>query len=175
MHGLLAGFMGFLMGATSFFHGGPGTTPHNYRTNTTAQTNISGTPAPAPSGMMRGRFGQGRGGMNLPGGERPFFGTVTTVNGSTLTLETQMGIMMRGGQGDDDAKPTITPRAPRTITVTLDSSTKYTGGTQSDITTNTKVAGIAKTNSDGSLTAVSIQINPTQPSGNPMWGGRPGQ
>lgn len=82
MHGLFAGLMGIFAGFTTFFHGGHILPPSANQAQTVQQTNISGTPA-SPSGTMKNRFGRE---MKLPTGERPFFGTVTVVNGSTLTL-----------------------------------------------------------------------------------------
>jgi hypothetical protein len=156
MHNLFAGLMGIFMGLGSFFHGGAATHHAQLR----VQANVSGTPEASPSSMMsRDRF------EKLPAGERPFYGTVTAVNGSTLTVSLVRGLHL----GDDKrtvnstVNSTATPPT-QTVTIHLDSSTKYTGGTQSDITTNTRIAGFGKSNSDGSLNAVSIIINPTTPS-----------
>ena len=101
-------------------------------------------------------------GMNLPAGQKRFFGTVTNVVGSTLTVQMQM---IRRPSGSPS--PATSPGAEQTVTVNLDSSTTYTGGSQADITTNTRVAGVGTSNNDGSLTAINIQINPTMPSGSP--------
>lgn len=164
MHNFLAGFMGFFVGVTSMFHGGATPPPMNH-TPSTQQANVSGTPA-SPSGMMYANRKGDREGMNLPQGERPFFGTVTNVNGSVLTVQMQGMMfrpMMRHPQTTITPTLTLTPPAPRSITVDLTSSTTYTGGTQSDITTNTKVSGVGTSNSDGSITAIKIQINPTPP------------
>src|SRR5476651_450408 len=152
MHNFFAGMMGMFMGITSLFHGGGGL-PH---TQANVQANLSGTPGASASGMMRR-------GMRLPNGERPFFGMVTNVNGSTLTVQMQGRMMFRPKPSGTPSSPSATPSIgqPRTVTVTLDSATTYTGGAQADIKVNTKVAGVGKTANDGSLTAVSVQINPT--------------
>lgn len=159
--------MGFFVGLTSMFHGGATPPPMNH-TPSTQQANISGTPA-SSSGMMY-MHGKGRGGkMQLPAGEKPFFGTVTNVSGSTLTVQMggMMGMMHSMRMKNPTTTVTITPPAPRTVTVDLTTSTTYTGGAQSDIAVNTKIAGIGTSNSDGSITALKVQINPTMPSGFP--------
>lgn len=96
---------------------------------------------PHPSGGAgRGHFG------NMPSGSIPIFGQVTAVNGSTLTVQRQS----RNGSGT-------------TITIDLTSSTQYTGGSQSSIQTGTRIGGYGTTNSDGSINAEQIMINPTFP------------
>lgn len=156
MHNFIAGLMGLFMGLSSFFHGGHGLHAHTNQTQTNQQA--SGTAS--PSGMIQRGFGRGRG-MNLPVGQRPFFGTVTAVNGSTLTV--QMVLPGRPAFNNPSMTPSITPGATQTITVTLDSNTQYTGGSQSDITINSKIAGVGKVNSDGSITATQIRVNATMP------------
>lgn len=159
MHNLLAGFMGFFVGVTSLFHGGATPPPMNH-TASMQQANISGTPA-SSSGMMR-RSGK----MNLPQGEKPFFGTVTAVNGSTLTVQ-MMWMMGSGPMHMRRTQTTITPPASKSMTIDLTSATTYTGGSQSDIVVNMKVAGVGTSNSDGSITAIKVQINPVMPTGFP--------
>ena len=139
MNNLFAGILAFFV---SIFHGGTAKPVTAMQPSTIQQQNVSGP----SSGSTRNRN------SNLPAGEQRFFGTVTTINGNTITLQTQM---RRAPSGT----PTTTSEPTRTIT--LDSSTTYAGGTQSDITVNTRIAGVTKTNTDGSLTAVSVQINPT--------------
>ncbi len=165
MHSLLAGIMGFFMGITSFFHGGQSTQPPTNQPQIVQQSTNADTAT--PSGTMKHGFGKN---MQLPAGEKPFFGIVTNVNGSTLTVQMQRG-MRPMGPNSNGASPS--PATSQTVTITLTSSTQYTGGSQSDIATNTRIAGIGNTNSDGSITAVKIQINPTMPSGFPMHRGGP--
>jgi len=98
---------------------------------------------PHPSGTKgfgRGQFG------NMPSGSKPIFGQVTAVNGNTLTVQRQS----RNGNGT-------------TITVDLSSSTQYTGGSQNNIQNGTRIAGYGTANSDGSINAEKITINPTFP------------
>lgn len=159
MHSLFAGLMGIFASVGTFFHGGqPAKQPmmNGVYMNTTAT--VSGTITP---GYERG----GRGMMNT-NGERPFFGIVTAVSGSTITIGMQRPIMMMKRE-DTTLTPTITPPAAKTITITVDSSTTYIGGSLSDITTGIKIAGIGKTTSDTAITAAKIEINPTMPSGTP--------
>lgn len=165
MHSLLAGIMGFFMGISSFFHGSQSTPPPAIQPQTVQQSTNADTAT--PSGTMRHGFGKN---MQLPAGERPFFGTVTNVNGSTLTVQMQRG-MRPMGPNSNSISPS--PTTSQTVTITLTSSTQYSGGSQSDIITNTRIAGIGNANSDGSITAVKIQINPTMPSGFHMNRGGP--
>jgi hypothetical protein len=139
MQSIVAGMMGFFLSITSIFTGGakPVVTPQP-----AAVQQVQG--ASTSSGTTRG---------NLPQGEQRFFGTVTNVNGSTLTVQ------MQGRPGGAAAK---------SITVTSNGSTTYTGGEETDITTNTRVAGVGQINSDESLTAISVQISPVMPSGFPQ-------
>lgn len=144
MQSIIVGIMGFFLGITSIFTGG---------------VKPVVTPLPAAVQQVQGvstSSGTTRG--NLPQGEQRFFGTVTNANGSTLTLQ-----MQSRSQGS----------AAKSVTVTLNGSTTYTGGAETDITANTRVTGVGQTNSDGSLTAISVQINPVMPSGFPQGrGGR---
>lgn len=154
MHNVFAGMMGVWMGLSSMFHGGHGLTNNPSHMQQMRQAVLSGTPVPTGTWHK----GMGRG-MKLPAGEKPFFGTVTAVNGNTLTV--QMTFPGRGFKMHPSVTPTVTPPAPQTLTITLDASTQYKNGAASDITVNTKIAGIGKTNSDGSMTAVMVTINPS--------------
>lgn len=158
MHSFLAGIMGFLMGITSIFYGGNATTPHANRPQTGQQLTVSDMPV--PTGTMGGGFGPGSRGVKLLTGERPFFGTVTAVSGSTLTIQ----IQFFNRPFRNPLSTSSTPSTTQTLTINLDRSTLYTEGSQSDITPNIKIAGVGKVNSDGSITAAQIRINPTMPS-----------
>lgn len=98
---------------------------------------------PRPSGMHG--FGKGQFG-NMPSGSKPIFGLVTAVSGNTLTIQRQS----RNGSGTS-------------ITVDLSSATQFSGGSQSNIQNGTKIAGYGTANSDGSVNAQRITINPTFP------------
>ena len=50
-----------------------------------------------------------------------------------------------------------------TLTVDLTSTTQYTGGAQSDIQNGTRIGGYGTKNTDGSINAQQIMINPSQP------------
>ena len=94
---------------------------------------------PRPSGGFGGRqFG------NMPQGSTPIFGQVSAVSGNQLTIQRKS----RNGNGT-------------TITVDLTSSTQYSGGSQSDIQTGTRIGGYGTANSDGSINAQQIMINPS--------------
>lgn len=103
--------------------------------------------------MMRGNASSTRRGgfarMNIPAGDKMVFGTVASVSGSSLTVT-----MMNRNSSSTPAT------ASSTVNVTLDSGTKYQGGTQSDLKAGVRVAGYGAPNADGSITAVSLQINP---------------
>jgi hypothetical protein len=163
MQNVLSGLLGFFMGFGSLFHGGQGLPVHQTPSQTNQQAPISGTPA-SSSGMMREKE------IHIPAGDKGFFGTVTAINGSKLTLQTQ-----RGMRGRPNSTNTLsgTPPPATTVTITLDETTAYTGGAQADIAINTKLAGYGKPNSDESINAIKIQINPQIPSGFPMRNRRP--
>lgn len=159
MQHFFSGLMGFFVGLGAFFHGGQGLPPKSTQVQSIQQAQLSSTPA--PSGMMQRRYGAGRR-MNLPSGERPFFGTVTMINGSSLTI--QIAFPQRRMWINPSITPTITPGAVQSLIINLDSNTKYIGGAQSDIKVNTRIAGVGKANSEGSITATQIRINPNMPS-----------
>lgn len=161
MNNIFAGIMGILMSISAVFH--TGAIAHTNHPSTIQEASVSATPA--PSGYIHRGFGHGRG-KSMINGLRPFFGTVTSVNGSTLTI--QMIFLARGFLRSTSITPTITPGGTQTLTIDLDNSTTYIGGSQGDITINTKIAGIGKVNSDGSITATQVRIHPTMPSGFPQ-------
>lgn len=81
--------------------------------------------------------------QNVPAGDKSFFGMVSVVNGSTVTLSGRA-----------------------TTTVMLTSSTKYTGGAQTDIQIGKRILGYGTPNADGSITAVNVTVNmPNMPQG----------
>src|SRR5579859_5622871 len=91
MHSFLAGFMGLFMSMGAFFHGGASFHNPANQPQPAQQVNVTGT----PSGMMR--FGFRR---NPPQGERPFFGIVTNISGSTLTIQMQNRMGMGAEQNN---------------------------------------------------------------------------
>lgn len=74
----------------------------------------------------------------IPKGQEPFFGIVTNVKDSIITIQST--------------------GTTKTLTVKLHNEIIYSGGKQSDITKDVKIAGIGKTNEDGSITAVKLEI-----------------
>jgi len=166
MNKLLSTISGFFMSVLSIFHQGT-SPPVNTQPIPTSQVVTSSAlkdtpPQNIPPQNTTPRMFREQGG-NLPTGEQRFFGTVTSINGSTLTLRMQV----KGRPMGDSKSAPDEQQTPATVNVTLDSSTTYTGGSQSDITTTTRIAGVGKANDDGSVTALQVQINPTIPSGFP--------
>lgn len=89
-------------------------------------------------GGSRGGFGQG---LN---GQTPVFGTVQSISGSNIMVQNQQG---------------------NTVTVIVNSSTQYRQNRQSAqlsaIQNGDRIVAIGKQNSDGSITATRISINPS--------------
>lgn len=75
-------------------------------------------------------------------GVRPFFGTIITNNGTSLTI-----VQSRG-------KASTTP-----LTINLTSATTFATGTVANLTIGSKVAGIGTLNADKSITALKISPN----------------
>jgi hypothetical protein len=109
----------------------------NPTTNPNAEGNIP-SPGKPGSGHPQGAP------QSIPDGSKPFFGQVSAVSGSKITLSSMNN---------------------STVTVIISSSTEFTGGIKSDIKTGTMVAGYGTAGSGGSIEAVKIMINPTMPSG----------
>lgn len=108
------------------------------------------------TGMMRGTNGQTQQGQNGNGGQ--------TQNGN------RQGMGMRGVTGDiitsDDTSITVKlPDGSSKIVLVGTTTTinKASSGSKADLTTGTKVAVFGQTNTDGSVTAQNIQINPITP------------
>ena len=98
-------------------------------------------PQVAGAQTSNGQFGRGgfrRG--NFPAGSRPIFGQVASVSGSSFTVQSR-----RGG----------------TLTIKITSSTQFTNGSQSDLASGVRVGGYGSPNSDGSINAQSLIINPS--------------
>ncbi len=151
MNNILGGIIGFFISLTSLFHGVNGVAASTHSPiKSPPQVNISTNSSTSADKRDIVNYDQRK---NLPAGEKPFFGTIESINGSTLTIRTQF-------RGRTNLQ--ITPRVPKSLTVNLDTSTQYIGGTQSTLQINTKIAGIGKINSDDSITAIKITINPRQ-------------
>lgn len=87
----------------------------------------------------------GMGMRNLPAGSKPFFGTIASVSGSQITVS---GFSR-------------TSSSTVSTIVDITSGTQFQGGAQSALVTGAKVAGYGTANSDGSINATNVQINPT--------------
>ncbi|MCX6762809.1 MAG: DUF5666 domain-containing protein [Candidatus Moranbacteria bacterium] len=109
----------------------------NSTTNPNAEENI---PSPGKPGSEHPQGAP----QSIPDGSKPFFGQVSAISGSKITLSSMNN---------------------STVTVIISSSTEFTGGIKSDIKAGIKVAGYGTTGSNGSIEAVKIMINPTMPSG----------
>ena len=83
-------------------------------------------------------------GQNLPAGSKPFFGSVSAVSGSQITLSS---------------------RNNSTTTITISGNTEFDGGTKDQIISGARIAGYGTANSDGSIVATKITINPAMPGG----------
>ncbi len=166
MHNFFSGLIGLFVGLGAFFHGNSvlpiqHTQPQMLReASNSANVNLN------PSGYMRsGEFGNEH--LASMSGQRPFFGKVTEVNGSTITVTLVVPQFRMMHPLNPSITLTITPPVAKTINILLDDTTRYNGGTQSDIIVNTNIAGIGKLNTDGSITAETVQINPTVPTSFP--------
>lgn len=97
--------------------------------------------------------------MQIPDGSTPIIGKITSIKDDRITIESM--------QPGADATP-----SSKMITIMLDSSTQYTGGTKDDLKTDAQIAGYGTENEDGSVTAQMIVLNiqermGTLPSGAP--------
>ena len=125
--------------------------------NSTASMNSSSSMANMPGMQGHGMASSTAGhfGMpNLPVGSKPFFGTITSVSGSQVTIS-----------GHSRTSSTTV-----TTIVDITAATQFTGGSQSSLASGTRIAGYGTANSDGSINGVNVQINPSF--GNGQGGGR---
>jgi hypothetical protein len=130
---------------------GFGQNPPPDRTGTPTGTPPSGMPGRGNGTSTPGGFG----GLNIPQGSTPFFGAIASVNGDTLTIS---------GRGQNGSNATTT--------VKVSGDTKFQNGSQSDLAAGVNIFGYGTKNSDGSISAQSVQVNPSMPQGGP--GGRQG-
>lgn len=141
--------LGILIAAVAVVAGGIGFAAGHYTAGKTAGASAS----PGSAGNFGGQGGGGFGGRSGGGFRRGFGvrGTVTTVSGSTITV--------------NDANGT-------TRTITVSSSTSFISGSdrsaasESDIKTGDTLLASGQTGSDGSVTATRVIINPPVPSSN---------
>jgi hypothetical protein len=126
-----------------------------------AGTKYQQSQSPAPGVQMAGQFGNRAGGTGTAGGTRGMaarggqvLGTILSVGNNSITVQLADGsskILLIGG------------------TTTIG---QMTAATASDLKVGTRVSAFGTTNTDGSVTAQSIQINPVMrqagaPSGTP--------
>ncbi len=103
--------------------------------------NMPGMSASSTASSTRGSFGM----RNLPPGSKAFFGAITSVSGSQITIS---------GHSRNSSTTVST-------VLNVTGSTQFTGGSQIALVSGTRVAGAGTVNSDGSITVTSMQINPT--------------
>ena len=99
-----------------------------------------GTSRPPPvgaGGQGQGRFGGGNG-----GGNRPVVGEILSMDATTITIKMQ------------DGSSKIVLLSDKTV------FNKSTEGSKADLRTGTRIAASGTDNSDGSVTASTVQINP---------------
>lgn len=101
-----------------------------------------------------GRFRQGNGGNGFPGQGRN--GNIGRVAGQILSIDAQ-GLTVKMPDGSSRV-------------IILSDSTQYvksTAGSKSDLKTGDRVGVFGTMNSDGSVTATEVQINPQFPASSP--------
>lgn len=107
-------------------------------------------------GGSSGRFGRsGRHFGNFPAGSIPIFGNIASVAGNALVIQRRNGTLLN---------------------VFVNNNTQYTGGTQTNLAANTRVGGYGTKNSDGTIIAQKLIINPSfgnRNSGNSNFGKSP--
>lgn len=103
--------------------------------------------APQDTGGFRGQFGQNgsgqRRGMTGGSGTRPVTGEILSADNTSITVKL--------------------PDGSSKIVILSDKTTinKAAEATKTDLTAGTNIAAFGTQNTDGSVTAVSIQLNPT--------------
>jgi hypothetical protein len=124
-------------------------------TGVAAQVQGAATSTPFGYGR-RGNASSTRSGFgmpNMPAGDKPFFGTIASLEGSSFTITGR----------------SRTSSSTMTTVINISGNTQYQGGSQSSLAAGARVVGYGAPNSDGSINAQSIQINPTlqgRPGGN---------
>lgn len=110
-------------------------------TNMPAQPNNSERRQPFPSGAQMPFPSGGMQAPDAPNGSQPFFGTVSNFDTPSFTIQSSMG----------EYKILIT------------SATEFKDGSLSDLKNDIRVAGYGTKNSDNTITALQIRINPSMP------------
>lgn len=110
-------------------------------------------------GGLRGQFANGasgvRGGNGGNGAARPVYGDILSLNDNSITVKMQ-----------DGSTKIVLVTGSTTIN-------KATEGSKSDLTEGERVGVFGTTNSDGSVTAQNIQLNPNVRGINPVTSGQP--
>jgi hypothetical protein len=121
-------------------------------------------------GRGQGQRGGGFGGGGFGGGGAN--GTITAINGDTVTVEMQRPQFNQGANSGTGASGTAASSTPTmttvTRTVTLSSATTYTkteSASSSDLKVGKCVTALGSTDSNGTLAATSIALRPADASG----------
>lgn len=109
--------------------------------SSSTMSNMPGMDGHGMASSSRSGFGM----PNMPVGSKPFFGSIASVSGSQITISGH----------SRNSSSTVT-----TI-VDITSSTQFQGGAQTDLAVGARVAGYGTANSDGSINAINLQINPS--------------
>ena len=111
---------------------------------------ILGSKSPVASPTGPGQFGQGRG-MRAGGGN--VFGQIIAKDASSITVE------IKTPAGPNGTTPATTGTGSKIVFYTDTTTvTKTTAGTAKDLTIGTNVVVAGTANSDGSVSATSVQI-----------------
>lgn len=97
--------------------------------------------------------------INIPAGSKPFFGQIASIDGLKLVISSSM----KNHNNADSAG--TSGGTSSTVTVVLNSNTTFGGGTKDNLASGVRIFGYGTANSDGSITAANIQINPSRPAG----------
>lgn len=78
---------------------------------------------------------------NIPEGSQPFFGTVSNLEEESFSIKSPMG----------------------EFKIIFTESTAFEGGSSSDLKNDLRIGGYGTKNTDGTVSALQIQINPSMP------------
>jgi len=127
----------------------------------------AGNSTPGSANNPGGRSGFHGAMSNIPAGSKPFFGPIASVNGSQITIAS----MSRNHSPASGTSGLQAGATSTTITVNIVGDTAFNGGTKDNLTVGTRIFGYGTANSDGSINAQNIQINPQHPGGGGQFNG----
>jgi hypothetical protein len=153
MDHLIAGISAFLISICTYFNGCH-KVPQQITNSQTFKVKHAIYLTASQSSTLKAVQEQIKTESNMPKGEKPFFGEVISINKNSLVV--QLPSLVNPNQKRGEA-------VVSKLTIKLNSSVQYSGGTFSDIQNGTKIAGIGKPASDGSITASRIEIKDSVP------------